>query len=166
MPSPEKLDNHQLKEYFLEHLNRIYGAKLDISAKLPSIADHADFIDLRDATIETLEDIQQQIENMLEIYRALNATYMPTSRSGSSGLLNDLYETIFRQKDDRIMRDLSILFYMQNMESLEVSSFKILMMIAKKMDNQNIIQLLKENIDLANDDRKLMTVINQRFLRD
>ena len=164
MPNPEKLDTLEIKNYFVQHLNRIYSIKLDIIKKLPQIAENASFIDLKQAVIETCEDISTQVENLLKIYKLIGSKYSAKPHEGSTGMIDDLFAEIFKYQDNLLMRDLSILFYMQNMESIEVCSFKIMHMIADKIGDKAIVQLLIENSDSAKDDRNLMIQINKKYL--
>ena len=157
--NPEKL-----LRYFVDHLNLIYSAKLHIAEKLPIIAGYAAFADLKNALFETHSDIEKQILRMDEIYLLLDTTYSAQNFATTLGLIEDSFKAIAGKSDDTVLRDLSILFYMQNMESIEVSSFKILHMAASVMKNKQISQLLQENFDEAKEDRKLMLLINAKYL--
>jgi len=62
------------------------------------------------------------------------------------------------------LRDLSILFYMQNIESVEMASFQVLKMVAVKLKNKQLTQLLTENFDEAKEDRALLLLITKKYL--
>lgn len=157
--SPEKL-----LSYFTDHLNLIYCAKLHLVKQLPLMAEYAAFADLRNAILETCEDISKQILRMDEIYVILEAVYSPKNCATASGLLEDSFKAIAEKGEDPILRDLSILFYMQNIESIEVSSFKVLQMAAAVLQNKQVSQLMQENFDEAKEDRKLLVLINAKYL--
>lgn len=160
-----KLINHdRLLSYFADHLNLIYCAKLHIVGKLPEMAEFATFADLKYAILETHEDIVRQIDRMNEIYKILNTSYSAKNCATTLGLIEDSFKAIAEKKDDPVLRDLSILFYMQNLESIEVSSFKILQMTAAVIKNDQISQLITENFDEAKEDRKLLILINAKYL--
>ena len=159
MISPERL-----LIYIVDHLNLIYCAKLHIVEKLPLIAAYANFADLKHALLETHSDIEKQIIRMDEIYVLLDSTYSPQNCGMALGLIEDSFKAIDKQSDDTVLCDLSILFYMQNMESIEISSFKMLQMAAVVLKNKQISQLLQENFDEAKGDRKLMLLINAKYL--
>jgi ferritin-like metal-binding protein YciE len=59
---------------------------------------------------------------------------------------------------------MAILFYLQNVESIEIASFQVLQMMAVKMKNAEILQLLKENLDEAKDDRMLLLLITAKYV--
>ncbi len=157
--SPEKL-----LSYFIDHLNLIYCAKLHIVEKLPLMSEYAAFADLRNAILQTHSDIVNQLLRMDEIYVILEAVYSATNCATASGLMEDSFKAIAEQNDDAVLRDLSILFYMQNIESIEVSSFKVLQMAAAVLQNKQVSQLMQENFDEAREDRKLLALINAKYL--
>jgi ferritin-like metal-binding protein YciE len=51
------LGSDRLKVFFIKHLDRIYGAKLHLVSKLPSLASEVEFADLKNAINETVEDV-------------------------------------------------------------------------------------------------------------
>lgn len=158
------ISSEKLLSYFIDHLNLIYCAKLHIIEKLPVLAEYATFADLRNAILETASDIQKQILRMDEIYILIDASYSKKRCAGTLGLIEDVFSAISEKNDDTLLRDLSILFYMQHMESIEIASFKVLQMTAAALQNNQISQLLLENFDEAKDDRKLLLLINAKYL--
>ncbi|MDO7743345.1 MAG: DUF892 family protein, partial [Pedobacter sp.] len=59
---------------------------------------------------------------------------------------------------------LSIIFYLQNIESVEMASFQILQMAAVRLNNKHISQLLKENYEEAKSDRTLLLLISSKYI--
>jgi hypothetical protein len=57
------------------------------------------------------------------------------------------------------LRDMSILFYLQNIESMEV-----LRIAAVKLKNKQIKQLLTENVDEAKESRTLLLLISAKYI--
>lgn len=164
MGSHKIISSQKLLNYFIDHLNLIYCAKLHIVEKLPLLAEYATFADLRNAILETCSDVQKQILRMDEIYILIDASYSEKKCAGTLGLIEDVFTAISEKNDDALLRDLSILFYMQHMESIEIASFKVLQMTAVTFQNSQISQLLLENFDEARDDRKLLLLINAKYL--
>lgn len=165
MPNTPNLGANRLAEYFIEHLNRIYCAKLHMVERIPKIAENADFSDLRHALTETYEDVELQISRMNEIYRIIDGSYSNESLKSTIGVFEDAFAAINKHRADPLLRDLSILFYMQNLESIEVASFKVLQIAAVQLKNKQVSQLLQENYDEARDDRALLLMINARYLK-
>ena len=158
------LGSDRLKVFFIKHLDRIYGAKLHLVSKLPSLADEAEFADLKNAIVETVSDVEKQIARMEVIYSLLDAEVSKGSIHGLTGLIQDAFEAINEQIGEPELRDLSIIFYLQNIESIEMASFQILQMAAVKLKNKHISQLLKENYDEAKADRTLLLLISSKYI--
>jgi ferritin-like metal-binding protein YciE len=154
----------KLRRFFITHLNRIYFAKLHLVTRLPEIAGLAHFSDLKSAIAETTEEVGKQITRMREIYDLLNAEVSIASYKGLTGLIEDAFIAVKQQSSDPELRDLSILFYMQNIESVEMTSFQVLQVAAVKLKNEQISQLLKENFEAAKADRSLLFVVSSKYI--
>jgi len=159
-----EVSNAELTEYFISHLNRIYCAKNQLVDKLPELAGRAHFLDLQQAIAETVEVVQNQIGRMREIFILLDTWYNHESCIGLIGLLDEAFQSIGPQAGSAALRDLSILFYMHNIESVETASFKIMLLVADKLENPQIVQLLRECYDEAKEDRVLFKQITENYL--
>jgi len=153
-----------IRLFFIEHLNRIYCAKAHLVERLPEIRDNAEFEDLKYAIDETLDDVENQIARMDEIYSILNAEKAIQDFNGVIGLVEDAFTSIYHYRDNPSLRDMGILFYLQNIESLEMASFKVLMIVAAKFNDDKIKQLLKDNYNEAMADRALLILILTRYV--
>jgi ferritin-like metal-binding protein YciE len=154
----------KLRKYFLSNLDKIYAAKSHLIKHLPEIAEEAHFADLRSAILETMEDVERQLARMDIIYAMLDADRDEANFSGLAGLIDDAFEDIKLHIKDDELRDLSIAFYMQNVESMEMASFQVLEMAAVKLKNKQIKQLIKENYDEAKADRTLLLLITAKYV--
>lgn len=158
------LGNTRLLKFFTDNLDRIYCAKKHMVDRFPEIANEAHFSDLNLAIMETVDDVKKQIIRMDEIYDLLGTEKSITGCSALSAMIEEAFTAIREQKDDTALRDMSILFYLQNIESIEVASIQVLQMMAVKMKNPEILQLLKENLDEAKDDRMLLLLITAKYV--
>lgn len=158
------LGSDKLKIFFLKHLDRIYAAKLHLVSKLPALSEEVEFADLKQAICETVSDVEKQLARMQVIYTLLDAEVTGGSIHGLTGLVEDAFEAINEQNNEPELRDLSIIFYLQNIESVEMASFQILQMAAVKLNNKHVNQLLKENYDEAKADRTLLLLISSKYI--
>lgn len=154
----------KIRTYFINNLDKIYAAKKHLIKHLPEIADGAYFKDLRFAILETLEDVERQLARMDIIYALLDAEREKGNCGGLAGLVEDAFEDIRLHSQDPELRDLSIAFYMQNIESIEMASFQVLEMAAVKLKNKQIKQLIRENYDEAKADRSLLLLITAKYI--
>jgi len=158
------LGSEKLKIFFLKHLDRIYAAKLHLVSKLPALANEAVFSELKNAIQDTVDEVEKQIARMQLIYTLLDAEVSKGSIYGLSGMIDDAFEAINEQVGEPELQDLSIIFYLQNIASVEMSSFQILQMAAIKLKDKQVAQLLKENYVEAKSDRILLLLISSKYI--
>lgn len=165
---PEKeninFNKDKLRTFFIGHLDKIYCAKMHLITKLPSLLEKAHFTNLKSAIIETISHVEQEISRMELIYMILDSNYSDCNAKGLTGLVEDAFAAIKEQEADKELRDLAILFYLQNIESVEMASFQILQMAAVKLKNKQIAALLKENFEEAKADRTLFLLIASKYI--
>jgi len=159
-----QLGREELLAFFISHLNRIYCAKSQLVDKLPGLSGEAHFLDLVQSIDETVDVVQLQIQRMKQIYILLDSIYHSESCNGLIGLLDEAFQSIGPQSNKPGLRDLSILFYMLNIESIEMASFKMLMLVSEKLDEPKVTQLLLECYDEAKEDRVLLRQIADHYI--
>lgn len=164
MNKPARIDEEQLRKYFVGHLDRIYCAKTHLIERLPEAAQAATFKELNLAVNETIDDVELQMERMDEIFTLLGSASKNATCNGMAALLDEAFEAIHDPSADEAIRDLSILFYLQNIESIEMASFQVLQMAAVRFHNPNISLLLKINYNEAKEDRALMLLLTAKYL--
>lgn len=157
------LGTDKLRQFFIQHLDHVYLAKQHLISKLPMMANQAQFSDLKSAIIDTISTVEKQLARLELIYTLMDEVVSDRQMYGLTGLINDAFESILEYADEPELRDLSILFYLQNIESLEMSSFQILQMTAVKFDKQ-ILKLLKENYDDAKAGRTLFLLLSSKYI--
>lgn len=165
-PDREKInfDDKKLRTFFLEHLDKIYCAKIHLITRLPMLLEQVHFSDLKSAILETVSHVEDEISRMEMIYTILDSNYSDCNAKVLASLVEDAFAAIQQQGPDRELRDLSILFYLQNIESVEMASFQILQMAAVKLKNKQIAALLKENYEEAKADRILFLLIASKYI--
>lgn len=163
-PQPPHLSEAKLQEFFIDHLNRIYCAKVHMVKRFREIANQAHFIDLVFAINETADDVEKQIFRMEMIFSLMDAKYSEESCSGMIGMLDEALVAIYEQTGDSALRDMAILFYLQNIEGIEAASFQVLQIASRKLKNPDVQQLIRENFDEAKEDRALLLTITAKYI--
>lgn len=158
------LGSEKLKVFFIRHLDHIYWAKQHLVSQLPKLASEIYFADLKNAVEETVATVEKQLARLELIYMLLDETVSERNIKGLTGLVDDAFESIQQQAQEPELRDLSIIFYLQNIESIEMASFQILQMAAVKLQNKQIMHLLKENYDDAKAGRTLFLLISSKYI--
>jgi ferritin-like metal-binding protein YciE len=164
MTQPPYFGEERLRKYFLGHLNRICCAKSHLVERFPELSEIANFKDVRNAVIETMGDVENQIVRMHTIFTLLDSAPTHKNCDSMASLLEEAFEAVHELNDDVALRDMAILFYMQSIESIEMASYQVLRMAAVKFRNSKINQLLLINFDEAKEDRALMLLITAKYL--
>jgi len=159
-----RFDQNKLKTFFLSHLDKIYSAKQHLIGRLPELLAQASFADLRAAIIQTVEHVENEVSRMELMYTKLDSPPPDFNEKGLSGIVEDAFQAIKEHGSDKELRDLSILFYLQNIESLEMASFQVLQMAAVKLKDKQVATLLKENYEEAKADRTLFLLITGKYI--
>jgi hypothetical protein len=55
--------------------------------------------------------------------------------------LDEAFQSIGLPNESPVLRDLSVLFYMENIEMIEASSLETMMRVANKLQLANVLQL-------------------------
>jgi ferritin-like metal-binding protein YciE len=158
-----KIGSHRINVFFINHLNYIYSAKSHLQERLPELMDQATFTDLRNGIAETMIDVDNQMIRMNTIYALLETKQIINLSSGMVHMIEDAFTAIDKYGADVILRDLSMLFYLQSIESLEMASFRVLELASARFKDKQIKQLLKESYDEAKDDNALFLMITARY---
>ena len=108
--------------------------------------------------------VENQRERMRIIYELMDAPVDKGSFSGLTGLIDDSFDEIKMHQNNPELRDMSIMFYMSNIEAMEMASFQILQLLAVKVGNEDIKRLIKENHDEAQADKALLLLITTKYL--
>lgn len=164
MSTDIELRPNSLYDFFVVHLNKIYTAKTHLISSLVTLEEEAHFSDLKKGIRETIDDVQKQQKRMEQIYQRLGTENSEKSSRGMLGLIKDSFEEIRQRSGQPILRDLSMLFYLHNIESIEMASFQLLQMVAVKMKDDEIKRLVRENYEDAKAGRTLLLLITTKYL--
>lgn len=164
MPTEIRLHPEDLHDFFVDHLNKIYTAKSHLASSLITLEEEAQFADLKRGIRETIDDVRKQQVRMEQIYSHLNTGVSEQSSQGMLGLIKDSFQEIKQRGDQPVLRDLTMLFYLHNIESIEMASFQLLQMIAVKMKDDEIKRLVRENYEDARASRTLLLLITTKYL--
>ncbi|MEO3407542.1 DUF892 family protein [Mucilaginibacter sp. CAU 1740] len=160
-----KLGPENLKTFVISHLNIIHAAKSHLVAKLPGIAGHVHYKDLREGILETVSDVEKQLARIEIIMALLDGEITTAHCEGMIGMIDEAFKSIhYNTGRDHGLQDLSIAYYMQQIESAETASFQILEMASVKLADKQIKKMLKESYNEARADRMLMLLIAAKYI--
>jgi ferritin-like metal-binding protein YciE len=156
-------DNHFLKAIFTHHLNRIYNGKCFLRNNIEHLISLASFEGLQLAMEEVGNDVKKQITRMEEIYKLINERPVDLNCNPITNIIKD--EFCLNEKQTMpILNDLDIMLYVQLLEHVNITSYRMLIMMAKLLKYDNARQLLIENFDESADNDKLFLLIAKEHI--
>jgi ferritin-like metal-binding protein YciE len=139
------MDN-DLHELFLEELADVYNAEQQITKALPKMAKAAESEELRQAFEEHLQQTQEQISRLDQVFESLGESMKRKTCKGMQGLLEEGNEVMQEQKGSPAI-DAALIAAAQKVEHYEIATYGTLCAWAEQMGHQEALDLLKQNID-------------------
>ncbi len=159
-----KMDGPSVRKIFLMQLSNIYSIKTYLVANLPLMANSASFKDLELAILETIDGIRLQLLRMDLIYSIIHEKYHQRQCVGIRALTMEAYVASKAPGMSRLETDLYILYHLNIVESLEISCFTSLHSLALSMPENDMALLIKQNLDMAKDNKELYELITKEYI--
>lgn len=159
-----KMDEASLKKVFLIQLNNIYCVKSYLVANLPVMAENASFSDLKMAIMENVDEIKIQLLHMDQIFTILGEQYEPQQCLGVRFLTIEAYVAIKADGMTPLEADLTMICFLNAIESLEMSCYKALYDLADSLPEKDLSFLLQQNLDMAKDSKELYDLISKEYI--
>ena len=161
-PKDVQLDDKLLKKTFLEHLNYIYFGKNHLIDFFKEVQGIATLKVLQMAIQEGIDDTQSQINQMDEIYSAIAESPSKINTLGIKAITLEAYLAAIRAGKTALERDVFILFYLQQIEGIEITYFKVLRNLAKAIGYS--YTFLDQPFDLAVENNVLFETIYKEYI--
>ncbi|HWZ16123.1 MAG TPA: DUF892 family protein [Mucilaginibacter sp.] len=161
-PKDVQIDDFLLKKTFLEHLNYIYLGKHHLLDFFKEVKDIAKLNVLKMALQEGIDDTEDQIMQMDEIYTAIKEKPSKTNTLGLKAMTLEAYLSVIKSGKTPLERDVFILFYLQQIEGIEIIYYKVLKNLAKATGYNH--RFLDQPIDIAVENKILFETIYQEYI--
>ncbi|MGN8069697.1 DUF892 family protein [Mucilaginibacter sp. SG564] len=159
------LDTSLLKQVFVHNLNRIYFGKRYLDNNLEHLIKLASFTALEQAIQEFWDDIKKQIARMDEIYKLINETPSDKNCNPIKSIIRDEF-CLDEKQAMSILGDMDLIMYLQLLEHINITSCRMLMMVAKLLNYDDAKQLLTECFDESIDNDQLFMLISKEYLTE
>jgi ferritin-like metal-binding protein YciE len=160
---PQILDTDALKQVFIHNLNRIYFAKCYLDGHLEHLIDIASFPALKLAIGEFGDDIKRQIKRLHEVYALMDETPSDKNCNPIKSIIKDNFCLDDKQALP-LFTDMDIMAFMQLLEHINISACSMMKIIAAKLNNGEVEQLLRECFDESIDNDHLFTLISKEYI--
>jgi len=161
-PKDVQIDDLILKKTFLEHLNYIYYGKHHLLNFFGEVKGMAALRVLQMAIQEGIDDTESQLTQMDEIYAAISETPSKISTLSLKATTLEAYLTAIKAGKTALEKDVFILFYLQQIEGIEITYFKVLKNLAKAIGYSSTF--LDQPFDLAVENKVLFESIYKEYI--
>jgi ferritin-like metal-binding protein YciE len=162
-PDPN-LNAPDLKLLFIHQLNRVNCTKGYLIRNLPILEEIASFKTMKLAIQEDLDDVKKQQLRIDEMYELLDSKASDEGCDVIKSIIEEAFNLGNNAGKSTIVNDMDIILYMQLIENIELTSFRMLKAIAQFMGNDDITQMVTECFDENVDNDKLFTLITEEYL--
>jgi len=138
--------NNELHKLFLEELADIYNAEQQLTKALPKMAKAAESQELRDAFEEHLEQTEEQISRLDQVFESLAEKMQRKTCKAMQGLIEEGTEVMQEHKGNPAI-DAALIAAAQKVEHYEIATYGTLCAWADQMGHQDALDLLKQSID-------------------
>jgi ferritin-like metal-binding protein YciE len=159
------LDQQLLKQVFIHNLNRMYFGKCYLNNNLAHLIQFASFTALQQAIQEFGDDVKTQIARMEEIYKLIDETPSDKNCNPIKSIIKNEFCLDEKQLMD-ILSDMDVIMYLQLLEHINITSYRMLIMVAKLLKYTEVQQLLTECFDESTDNDQLSLLISKEYLTE
>jgi ferritin-like metal-binding protein YciE len=159
------LDPELLKQIFVHNLNRIYFGKRYLDNNLDHLIKLASFTALQQAIQEFWDDVKKQITRMDEIYKLIGETPSDKNCNPIKSIIKDEF-CLDEKQAMSILGDMDLIMYLQLLEHINITSCRMLIMVAKLLNYDDTKQLLTECFDESIDNDQLFILISKEYLTE
>jgi ferritin-like metal-binding protein YciE len=161
LKSQEPLD---LKLLFIHQLNRVNCTKGYLIRNLPLLIEIASFRTMKLAIQEDLDDVKKQQLRIDEMYKLLGSKPSDEGCEVVKSVIEEAFNLGNNAGKSTIVNDMDIILYVQLIENIELTSFRMLKLIAQFLGNDEITQMVTECFDENIDNDRLFTLISEEYL--
>lgn len=150
----------QTIEFLLKNeLKDIFHAEQQFLKALPKASKAAASDDLRNALNAHLEETEEQVERLKEIFSILDTAGRGKICAAMEGLVTECQELI-GDYDRSYVRDAGLISKCQRIEHYEIATYSTLILFAQELDLQSVVDLLQATLtEEVNANKKLTKLL-------
>jgi len=153
-----------IKDHFVHHLNRVYYGKKYLYKHLPDLNELSSFKKLKQGLQEVWEDVGKQVKRIQKIYDLLDAQPAPENCVPIIAVFKDAFEPQEYEVETCLLNDIDIILYLQLLEHINITSYRMLKILAGTLGHAEVEQLLLESLDESSDNDKLFVMIADEYV--
>ena len=151
-----KLDT--MKDLFTEELHDLYSAEQQLTEALPKMAQAASNDELREAFEHHLQETQDHVRRLDDIYGELGISPSGEKCEAMEGLIAEGEELIQAEGDPNV-KDAALIGAAQRVEHYEIAAYGTTRELAKQLGHEQAEELLDQTLDEESNADKLLNKI-------
>lgn len=152
-----------LHEMMVEEIKDLYHAEKQLTKALPKLAKAATHEDLREAFEMHLEETQEHITRLEEVFDALGEKVKAKPCPGMAGIIQEGQETMQEDADGAVL-DAALIAAAQRAEHYEIGAYGTCIEWARLMGHTEVVSLLEQTLaEEKAADKKLTMLAEQEI---
>jgi ferritin-like metal-binding protein YciE len=147
-----------LHEMLVDELRDLYNAEKQLTKALPKMAKAAENEDLREAFEMHLEETEEQINRLEEVFASLGEKVKSKPCPGMAGILQEGTETMQEDAEGAVM-DAAIIAAAQRAEHYEIGAYGTCIEWARLMGHNEAVSLLEQTLEEEKAADKKLTML-------
>jgi ferritin-like metal-binding protein YciE len=139
-----KLDS--LETLYVEELRDLYNAENQLLKALPKMAKAASSPELKQAFVEHLEQTQEHVARLDEIFEKLDKKPTGKTCKAMKGLIEEGSEILEEEGEESVL-DAAIIAAAQKVEHYEIASYGTVRTFAEILGEEDAVELLQQTLD-------------------
>lgn len=135
-----------LRDLFVDGLKDIYWAEKALTKAIPKMIKNATSEELIEALTNHLEETQEQVERLEEVFVSIGETPQAKKCEAMIGLIKEA-EEIMKNTEKGMVRDAGIIAAGQKVEHYEIATYGTLCSFAKTLGEEEAASLLVETLN-------------------
>jgi ferritin-like metal-binding protein YciE len=154
-----------LHEMMLDEIRDLYHAEKQLTKALPKMAKAATNEDLREAFEMHLEETQEQITRLEEVFEALGEKVKAKPCHGMAGIIEEGNETMQEDADGAVM-DAALIASAQRAEHYEIGAYGTCIEWARLMGHTEVVALLEQTLEEEKATDKSLTKLAEAVINE
>jgi ferritin-like metal-binding protein YciE len=139
------MEMESLRDLFIDQLKDIYSAETQVTKALPKMVKAASSTELQEAFKNHLEETQQQIKRLDQIFSNLGKNPRGKKCKGMQGLLEEGEELMEEDAEPEVL-DAGLIAAAQRVEHYEISAYGTVRAYARVLGDDRAASLLAETL--------------------
>jgi len=135
-----------LRELYIDELRDLYNAETQLVKALPKMAKASSNDDLREAFEEHLQQTEEHVARLEQIFERLGEKPSGKKCLGMEGLIKEGAETIGEDYGDEVM-DAAVIGAAQRVEHYEIAGYGTVRELAKLLGEDDHISMIEETLE-------------------